>query len=132
MLFNLILVGLFSSSLVNCKNNKPLLQELLIPKNLGENQRIRLICALIEGEIVQFEWYKNDKRLYETNGRKMKYGEDSSELIIKSLSIDDLGEYKCLSRNEFGEDIQKVSLYFDGNNLIKILEQVFKLILFNE
>ena len=111
MLFILILIGLFSPS-VYC--DKPLLQELSVPKNLEENQTIRIICPLIRGESVQFEWFKDDKKLIESSKRKLKYGDDSSELIIKSLSIDDLGDYKCFSRNEFGEDIQKISLYFDG------------------
>ena len=114
MWFILIIIGLLSP-LISC-NDKPILQELLTTKNLIENQTIRIICPLIQGESVEFEWYKNNEKLTESNKRKIKYGEDSSELIIKSLSIDDLGDYKCVSKNKYGEDSQAVSLYFNGKH----------------
>ena len=108
----LLIIGLLSP-LANC-DDKPILQEILVPKNLVENQTIRLLCGIIKGESVEFEWYKNDKKLTEFDKRKIKYSEDSSELIIKSLSIDDLGDYKCVSKNKYGVDSQIVSLYFSG------------------
>ena len=126
----LIIIGLLCP-LVDC-DDKPILQELLTTRNLIENQTIRIICPLIHGESVEFEWFKNNEKLRESNKRKIKYGEDSSDLIIKSLSINDLGDYKCVSKNKYGEDSQKISLYFNGiynYNLFHILK-MFVLIYF--
>ena len=113
---NLILFyGLLISPLTLADNlNKPVLQEFWIPKNLAENKTIRLTCALIQGESVNFEWFLNDRKLTENKRRKIKLGDDSSELTIKSLTVDDLGEIKCTVSNTYGRDSQKAQLMFNG------------------
>lgn len=92
----------------------PLLQELLVPKNLAENQTIRLNCGLIKGTNVQLEWYFNNKKLEDDLRRKIRLNSDSIDLIIKKLQIDDLGVYKCLGFNELSRDEKEINLNFPG------------------
>ena len=114
-LFGLIwlLLPLLSAQLQ--ANNPVVIQEVFVPKNLAQNQTVRLICALLSGEQpVSFEWYFNDRKLIENSNRKIKTGEDSSDLIIKSLSVDDIGRYQCSSSNELGSDRREVDVYFNS------------------
>lgn len=96
------------------QSSSPLIQEIFISKNLAQNQTVRLNCALVEGDLpVKFEWYFNDEKLIENSNRKIKITEDSSDLIIKSLSIDDLGNFKCMASNIIGVDEKNVNVYFN-------------------
>ena len=109
----ILILGLFSS--VTIAENLPLLQEFWMPKNLAENRTVKLNCNLIQGlQPLHFEWFLNDQKLEPNSKRRIVINEESSELVIKSLSVDDLGEYQCVARNGQGEDNQKVSLFFDG------------------
>lgn len=104
-----------------------LLQEITLPKNLAENKSVRLICALLQGESVKFEWYLNNQKLEQDVKRRIVLNEESTELVIKSLSVDDLGEYTCIAKNQLSQDAQNVSIFFNGKfsqfklNLILIL-----------
>lgn len=93
------------------------IQEIFVPRNLAQNQTVRLNCALISGEQpVSFEWYFNNAKLVENSNRKIKISEDSSDLIIKSLSVDDIGKYQCRSSNELGSDRKDVDVFFNGEH----------------
>ena len=93
-----------------------------MPKKLADGQAVRLSCALLQGHSVGFQWTFNGEKLKEDVRRRIIYHEDSSDLMIKSLSVDDLGDYQCTARNGQGEDTQRVSLFFDGKwHLILIL-----------
>ena len=115
MMFLILIFGLTLSPLSFADSNEsPLLQELLVPRNLAENRTVKLNCASIQGESVNFHWYFNDQELDSNSRRKIVSNDGSSELVIKSLSVDDIGEIKCIGQNEFGQDIQRVSLVFNG------------------
>ena len=114
-MFLILTLGLILSPLTSGElYERPFLQEILVPKNLKENQTFRLLCALTQGESVDFQWFHNDKKLESTNRRKIVFKDDSSELIIKSLSVDDLGEINCIAKNKYGQDVQKVQLLING------------------
>lgn len=113
-MFLILILGLLSPTAYAKLSDRPLLQEILIPKSLNENQTTRLVCSIIQGEEVDFEWYCNDKKLDQNGKRRIISHEESSELVIKSLSVEDLGEYKCLGKNKYGQDVQKASLVFNG------------------
>ena len=106
---------LVASLIVLVKSNEeaPLLQ-LLIPKNLAENQTVRLNCALIQGKDVTLEWYFNNEKIKDTNRKKVKLGDDSIDLIIKSLQVDDLGNYRCIASNRLSKDEKIIDLFFPG------------------
>lgn len=115
-----LVVGLFLSPIQPSELNeeKPVLLEISLPKKLAENQAVRLSCALLQGHSVGFEWTFNGEKLTENARRRIIYHEDSSDLMIKSLSVDDLGDFQCIAKNSQGEDTQRVSLFFDGECLL--------------
>lgn len=91
--------------------NKPIIQEVTIVKNKNLDQ-VRLNCDLEQGvQPLQFEWYFNNRKLNDNNKTTIKIRDDSSALIIKSLSLDDFGDYKCIIKNSYGEDAKTVSVY---------------------
>ena len=93
----------------------PLLQEILVPKNLNENQPIKLNCDLLQGkQPVKLDWLFNGKKLDEDSRIKIKTDEDSASLVIRSLTIDDLGEYECVGSNQLGQHKRQASVYFNG------------------
>ena len=109
----ILILGFFSS--VTIAENLPLLQEFWMPKNLAENRTVKLNCNLIQGlQPLHFEWFLNDQKLEPNSKRRIVINEESSELVIKSLSVDDIGEIKCTVKNSFGQDTQKTALLFDG------------------
>ena len=112
--FVLIAAGLLSSFVLANNANRPLLQEIALPKNLSENKTIRLLCSIESGDSVEFAWHLNDQKLDPNGKRRIINHEESSELVIKSLSVDDLGTYSCLGQNKHGRDVQKVQLIFNG------------------
>lgn len=85
-----------------------------MPKKLAEKQAVRLSCALLQGHSVSFEWRFNGEKLTESARRRIIYHEDLSDLMIKSLEVEDLGDFQCIAKNGHGEDTQRVSLFFDG------------------
>lgn len=93
----------------------PKLQQILVPNNLAEDQTVRLLCATVQGESVSFDWYLNDKKLEQDKRIKILNHEDSSELVIKFLSVDDQGQIMCKGFNKYGESTQKTQLIFNGN-----------------
>lgn len=99
--------------------NRPIIQEIALPKNFNQNQVVRLNCALVQGtQPLNFEWYFNGQKLENNNKTTIKTRDDSAGLIIRSLSVEDLGDYKCTVSNTYGEDTQKVSLYTNGKLVI--------------
>ena len=113
-MFWILILGLLSPFVVAESSNRPLLQDILVSKNLKENQTTRFVCSIIQGEEVDFEWYFNDKKLDQNDRRRIASHGELSELVIKSLSIDDLGDYKCIGQNKYGQDVQTASLVFNG------------------
>jgi len=114
MWFVLFLV-LFSPFISAEFDMKPVLQDILVPKNLSENITARLFCSIKKGKNLKFDWYLNNDKLETNDERRIVSHEESSELVIKSLSINDIGEIKCICKNQYGEDVQKAFLLFNGN-----------------
>ena len=115
MWFVLFLV-LFSPFISAEFDMKPVLQDILVPKNLKENQNVRLFCSIKKGKNLKFDWYLNNDKLETNDERRIDSHEDFSTLVIESLSVDDIGEIKCICKNQYGEDTQKAFLLFNGKN----------------
>ena len=132
-MFLILIIGLISSPFTFADlNEKPFLQELSIPKTLAENQTIRLLCAIVQGEFIDidFQWFLNDQKLVPNSRLKIMNREDSSELTIRSLSIDDLGELKCTATNKYGQENNQKGLLNFNSKYLKMYLQL-TLILFN-
>lgn len=113
-MFLILIFGLALSASTADHLSKPLLQEILVPKNLAENRTTRLVCSIEQGESIDFSWFLNDRKLESNEKQRIVHNQESSELVIKSLSVDDLGDYRCLGKNKFGQDMQRISLVFNG------------------
>ena len=92
--------------------NRPILLEIALPKKLVENQPIRLNCDLLQGaRPIQFSWYFDDVPIKQNERLQIETRADSSSLMIKRLSVDQIGSYRCVSTNEHGSDQQTVAVY---------------------
>lgn len=47
-------------------------------------------------------WYRNNKELVTTPNVKVAYEDDTCSLIIKKMTMDLEGQYKCVARNPAG------------------------------
>ena len=104
-----------SISLTEANEDIPLLQEIFMPRSLNENQTIKFNCDLVQGkQPVKIEWYFKNRKLENDNKYKIRGTEDSASLMIRSLSIDDLGEYFCFASNEFGNHKRHASVYVNS------------------
>ena len=103
---------------IQLDGNRPLLQEITLPKNLNENQTIKLNCDLLQGSQVEFIWYFNNEKLAENSRKRIKSNEETSYLVIKSLSVEDIGRYTCVAQSsEFESDRKDVDVLFNGQSL---------------
>ena len=98
-------------------DEKPVLQEILVPRKLVENQTIRLNCDLIKGaKPIRFSWYLDDEPIRESERLEIENRRDSSSLMIKGLSVDSVGRYKCVGANDRGSDQQTVAVYVNSKS----------------
>lgn len=128
MLLIICLINWFVTVIANQK--KPTLQEILLPKKLIENQGIKLNCDLIDGtKPIKFIWYFNDQILNEKDKNQIIHRDDMSSLMIKELSIEEIGTYKCVAINNFGDDSQKVTIQVNSKYknvcIVKIINFYF-------
>ena len=104
-----------SKSLTEASEDIPLLQEIFVPRSLNENQTIKLNCDIIQAkQPVKIEWYFKNRKLENDSKHKIRATEESASLMIRTLSIDDLGEYFCLASNELGNHKRYASVYMNS------------------
>ena len=111
------LIGFFAiANAVQDDRQKPILQEILVPRKLVESQIIRLNCDLIQGaKPIRFSWFFNDEPIRESQRLQIDTRRDDiSSLVIKGLSVDSVGRYKCVGTNEYGSDQQTVAVYVNS------------------
>ena len=119
-LLKLVLIIQLANDLVlGDEEDKPLIQEFIVPRNLNENQTIKLSCELIQAkQPVTIDWYLNDKIIEEDNFKiKIKKSEESAVLTIKNLSVDDNGDYFCLASNKYGNHKRHASVYINSKSI---------------
>ena len=80
---------------------RPVLQEINLPRKLVENQTIRLNCDLLQSSRpVRFSWFFDDEPVKENERLQIDTRLDSSSLMIKDLSVESVGRYKCVGTND--------------------------------
>ena len=112
----LLLFGLICLWFVKANGDKPVLQELFVPRKLVENQTIRLNCDLIQGaKPIRFSWFFDDKPIRENERLEVdSRKDDASSLMIKRLSVEQIGSYRCVASNDHGSDQQAVAVYVNS------------------
>ena len=111
------LIGCFAIAKAG-QDDRPILQEIFVPRKFVENQSIKLNCDLVQGsKPIQFSWFFNDEPVRESERLQIdNRRDDVSSLIIKSLSVDSVGVYKCLAANDHGRDQQTVAVYVNSKS----------------
>ena len=90
----------------------------LLPQSLlSEGSLFRLFCSISAGDKpLFFQWSKNGQIL--TNSPQTNYkidnSDDFSQFIIKNIDRSDSGNYSCIVRNAFGEDVKYSQLLVKG------------------
>lgn len=121
LLFVLLLVDWLSGQTV-LDQGKPLIQEIYVPRQLKQAKSVRLSCGTIQGELpMMFSWFFNNVQItggdqFQRSNFIIRTADTSSDLIIRSLSIDNIGRYSCSSSNKHGTDTQNVSIQFEGKS----------------
>ena len=115
-MYLLFLVALIRPLIEGQSEASPLLQEITLPTNLNENQTVKLNCDLLQGGgQVEFVWLFNNEKLVESSRKRIKSNDEFSYLVIKSLSVDDIGRYTCIARSSENESDRKdVDVIFNG------------------
>ena len=109
--FEMLLIYLIACLAIARADDKPVLQEIFVPRKLIENQNIKLHCDLVQGsKPVRFGWFFNDEPIRESERLQIEARADSSSLMIMSLSGDSVGQYKCVGTNDQGSDQQTVTV----------------------
>ena len=99
-------------------DEKPVLQEIFVSRKLVENQNVKLNCDLLQGaKPVQFSWFFNDEPVRENERLQIEVRIESSNLMIKGLSVDSVGRYKCVGTNDHGSDQQTVAVYVNSKQI---------------
>ena len=106
------LIGCFVIAKASQDNRqRPVLQEITLPRKLVESQSIRLNCDLLQGSRpIRFGWFFNDEPVAESERLQVTYRDDVSSLMIRELSVEQIGTYKCVGTNEYGSDQQTVTV----------------------
>ena len=130
---NILLLSLINTQKLD--EDKPVIQEISIPKNLKQSKSVRLNCGILQGELpITFNWFFNNIQItgdqFQKSNEKSNYiittSDTSSDLLIKSLAIDNLGDYRCCGHQIDAGLIHKMlHFYFkvkiENNYLMKIL-----------
>lgn len=78
-------------------------------------EKMTVVCSLKQGsQPLTFEWYKNSKRIHESNNIKIKSMDDLTILTIEPVGSNDSGNYTCSVKNAYGKDKYSASLNVDG------------------
>lgn len=114
------LIGFFVIAKASEHNpQKPVLQEILLPRKLVEKQDTKLYCVLLQGSRpIKFSWFFNGEPIRQTDDLQVIVREDESNLLIRGLSVDNIGRYKCLAANDQGSDQQTVALYVNSKRTL--------------
>lgn len=112
-----ILLALLTRS--SAGEGKPIIYDLVSTK-LKEGQKFSLNCILSSGDEVQFDWFLNGKRVVPTENVYINQHEDSSMINVRSMSLEQSGEYHCVASNRLGKDDRSAIIRLDGNFWILI------------
>jgi hypothetical protein len=106
----------------------PLIQPIPVSGHLVQGQRFKLGCTVFSGSVpMQFEWFRNDRPIVPGKRFTIRSSYDeSSDLIVNAIQLEDAGTYKCIVKNSVGSDSTEVAVHVKGNK--SILSLYFNLI----
>lgn len=83
--------------------------------HLKVGKQASFACILEEGSLpVDFVWLKGDNVISSSGHVKIESSKQVSTLIMKSIEIQDSGNYTCRAINQFGLDSSTSQLIVEG------------------
>ncbi|XP_023817227.1 limbic system-associated membrane protein isoform X2 [Oryzias latipes] len=73
-----------------------------------------LQCEAVAVPTAEFEWYRDEKRLFNTQATNIQILDKTSILMIANVTEEDYGNYTCVASNRLGEHRANVFLYRPG------------------
>lgn len=67
-----------------------------------EDKPLSLMAKVTGTPRPEVTWYRNNKELVVTPNVKLSYEDDTCSLIIKKMTMDLEGQYKCVAQNPAG------------------------------
>lgn len=92
----------------------------------------RLQCKIKGSPEIQVSWFKDNKKILESNTHKMSFVNFVAVLDISEMKVDDTGSYSCEAVNEVGSDSCTTEVVVKGlffTQLIVTLENNLSFIL---
>jgi hypothetical protein len=117
MLLQLLMISVWTTVEVWC-GQTPVAQQLQIPKNLTQGQKVKLICSTEQGsQPLKFDWTLNGRSVKDHKDIRVLQAEDeASILMIASLQSNHSGLFKCVISNQFGTSETSLQLKVQGTS----------------
>ena len=95
--------------------------DLSFGTKLVENKKFFLTCLLSGADSdAIFEWFLNGQKVVPNEGIYVNQHEDSSMLNIRSMGLEQAGEYECRVSNRLGQDSRSISVKLEGEHAFNI------------
>ena len=96
---------------VGTKTNVPFFREKIKDIVIRENEDVVFSCLAVGDPTPSYTWFRNDGILIESSRIEVKRTEDGRcELRIKPARAYDVGQYKCVARNQEGAVVCRARL----------------------
>ena len=121
MYFKILLIFVISKRAICLENEgKPIIQDLFTSSKIIEDKSLFLSCQVTGKQPMQFEWFKNDKKIEQNDNIFINNLDAVSILNIKSMSFENVGSFTCRVLNSFGFDSKTVNLKLNGKLIRKV------------
>ena len=101
---------------------KPVFRKLPSDVEVIEGQTVRLDSVVTGRPNPEITWFRNDAPVYDDLLHKIVVNEDGvSSLILRQTSLKDAGRYRCVAKNQGGEDSFDVSVRVKGEYFIVLM-----------
>ncbi|GFS39582.1 titin [Trichonephila inaurata madagascariensis] len=95
-------------------NEPPVLNPMMIPPNLSIGDIAEISCSVKRGSFpVTFKWYHNGAEITSHYKYKASNSKSSSYFTIGEIEATDIGNYTCVSSNQYGEDSKTQNLLIE-------------------
>lgn len=85
-----------------------------------EDKPLSLMAKVTGTPRPEVTWYRNNKELVVTPNVKLSYEDDTCSLIIKKMTMDLEGQYKCVAQNPAGTTDISAKVVVEGKVMLII------------
>ncbi|XP_074605175.1 cell adhesion molecule Dscam1-like isoform X2 [Brevipalpus obovatus] len=111
----LVIIFVLSQIYLASSNEQPKITPLQARIHLKLGKKASFACVLEEGSLpVDYVWSKGNNVISSSEHTAIESYKGISSLIIKSIEIQDSGNYTCRATNQFGSDSSTSQLIVEG------------------